>query len=139
MQVGNFQSVKMCNWASKNSMTQTPLIGYFVSDDKRSSIGPFFLRREPPCPLWWNVADPTNLQKAQAALVPPDACGQAAPNWNVSRCRATPPTPITTSASSSMRHEGSKIRDYLNSSEFANDRPLILLGSGPKMLSFAHF
>ena len=139
MQVGNFQSVKMCNWASKNSMTQTPLIGYFVSDDKRSSIGPFFLRREPPCPLWWNVADPTNLQKAQAALVPPVACGQAAPDWNVSPCRANPCTTVTTSASSSMRREGSKICGYLASSEFANDRPLILLGSGPKMPSFAHF
>jgi hypothetical protein len=48
--------IKICNWGSKSSVTQTPLIGYFVLHAKGSSIGPFFLRREPSYPFWWNVA-----------------------------------------------------------------------------------
>ena len=53
MQIANFLSVRICNWGSKIFVTQTPLIGYFVSHAKKNPIGPFFLRREPSYPLWW--------------------------------------------------------------------------------------
>jgi len=68
MQVTNFQRVKRDNWGSKSSVTQMPLIGYFVSQSKTRAIGLFFRRGEPLYPLSWNVANPTILQKAEALL-----------------------------------------------------------------------
>jgi len=132
MQVAIFQSVKSCNWGTQSPVAQTPLIGYFVPDAPRDPKNPFLLRGNAPYAPRRNVADPTILQKAQAALAPTEACEQAAPNWNVSPCRANPGTTITTNASSSMRREASKIGGCLDISEFANDKPLLLLGSGPK-------
>jgi hypothetical protein len=79
------------------------------------------------------------LQKAQAALAPPEVYGQAVPNWNVSPCRANPRTTITTSVSSSIRREASTICDCLDSSEFANDRACFSSEADRKMLSFAPF
>src|ERR671910_3689837 len=88
MQIVNFQSVKNCNWGYKTSVTQTPLLGYFVSHAKRSSISPFFLRREPSYPLWWNVAHPAFLQHAAAATPDPTLCQREWPHQHVSPCRA---------------------------------------------------
>lgn len=132
MQFTSFQSVKSCNWGTKNPAAQTPLIGYFVPDTRRDPKYPFLLRGNASFAPRRNVDDPTILQKAQAALPSPEVCGQATPNWNVSPCRANPRTTITTSASSSMRRGGSKNCGCLDSSEFANERPLLLLGSRPK-------
>ena len=139
MQVANFQSVKICNWGSKSLVAQTPLIGYFVPDARRDPKNPFLLRGNALYAPRRNVADPAILQKAQAALAPTEACGQAAPNGNVSPCRANPRTTITTNASSSMRREASKLGGCLDISEFANDSLLLLLGSGPKNAALRAF
>jgi hypothetical protein len=132
MQVANFQSIKSCNWGTKSSVAQMPLIGYFVRDSKRYPRNPIFLRGKPSYPLRWNVAHPTILRKAQTTLVPPAARGRAAPNWTVSPCRANPRTTVTTSTSSSKRRAGSIGCGCLEISEFANERPLLLLGSRSK-------
>ena len=80
MQVAIFQSVKMCNWASKSSVTQTPLIGYFVSRAKRDPRSAFFRRGKSSYSLPWGVTNPAFLLKVQAALALPQACRHAAAN-----------------------------------------------------------
>jgi len=68
-------------------MTQTPLLGYFVSHAERSTFDPFFLRREPPHPLRRDVAHPTFLQQAAATAPDPTLCQSKWPHHHVSSCR----------------------------------------------------
>src|SRR5882724_12654306 len=87
MQVITFQSIKICNWGAQSAMTQTPLLGYFVSHAERSTFDPFFLRREPPHPLRRDVAHPTFLQQAAATAPDPTLCQSKWPHHQVSSCR----------------------------------------------------
>jgi len=107
MQVANFQSVKICNWGSKSRVAQTPLIGYFVPDAQRDPKIPFLLRRNTPYALRRNVADPTILQKAEAALASSEAYEQAAANCDLSPCRAD---------------RGPALRDHYGPAPYQQDR-----------------
>jgi len=109
-----------------------PLIGYFVRDAISYPRSRFFLRGKSSYPLRWNMAHPAFLQKVQVALALTKLCGQAAPKWNVSPCRANPRTTITTSASSTRHRVRSIGCGCLEISDFANERPLLFLGSRSK-------
>jgi hypothetical protein len=139
MRVTDFQSVKSCIWGTQSPAAQMPLTGSFVPDAQSDPKNPFLLRRNAPYAPRRNVADSTILQKAQAAMAPPEVCGPAAPNLYVSPCPANPRMTISISASSSMRYDTSKICGSLHNSEFANNSHLLLLGSGPKNATLRAF
>jgi len=136
MQVTNFQRAKRDNWGSKSSVTQMPLIGYFVSQSKTRAIGLFFRRGEPLYPLSWNVANPTILQKAEAVLA---FFRRIWTRCSELRRIILPSQSWHCSSSSSKRRARSIACGWLKISEFANERPLLLLGSRSKNAMFRAF
>ena len=67
----NFRRENGCGVGAFLAVTQTPLIGYFVSPRKMSLIDPFFPRQEPPSPVRQNVAQPPFLQQKRVAAPDP--------------------------------------------------------------------